>query len=182
MKKYKIYLGANALVAIIAAGIIFGTITVFVGGSTVGTFTSTLGRDATLTGRTEVWAALLPVAMQQPVLGHGFGGFWTSETREVYQISGAHSGYLDVLLELGFVGLLLISIFLLSFTHKAQRELVHNFDGGSFWICYLLMFVLFNITESSITSFTNNLSAIFLFLAVSSTASTRHKPRVSQKT
>lgn len=151
--------------------IILGTATVFLGGETVADFTGTLGRDATLTGRTGLWANLLPVAMQRGILGHGFGGFWTSTTRTNYETPEAHSGYLDVLLDTGIFGLLLSSLFLLSSCRRAQRSLLYDFYWSSLWICFLFMTVIHNITETSLTSFTTQLTAILLFLAVNSSES-----------
>jgi O-antigen ligase len=150
----------------IALLILFGTATVFIGGSTLAAFTSALGRDATLTGRTDVWAQLLPVVLQHPFGGSGFGSFWTPGAREFYQISEGHSGYLDVLLDMGFVGLLLISVFLLFSCRDAQRELDGDPDWAILWICFLVMTVVHNITETSMNSLTSLLMAILLFLAV----------------
>ena len=182
MKKWKIYAAANTLVAIIAAVIIFGTIMVFTGGSTVGSFTSSVGRDTTLTGRTEIWAELLPLAMLRPIVGHGVGGFWSPETKAMHQLTEAHSGYLEIILDYGFIGLLLFSLFLLSSCHKAHREMKHDFYWGSLWICFLLMSVIHNISESSLNSFTSHLTAVLLFLTVSSTVSTRYKAGFLRKT
>ena len=75
-----------------------------------------LGREdadvATLTGRMQLWTALLDEAARRPFLGHGYGAFWTDA--RILQVShsigwmasNAHSAYLDVLLHLGIVGLL----------------------------------------------------------------------------
>lgn len=148
--------------------IIFGTVTVFVGGETVGGFTSNLGRDTTLTGRTDVWGALVPVVYRQPLLGSGFGGFWTYRTREVYQISEGHSGYLDVLLDLGFVGLLLVSMFLITSCVRAGKQLENDFDWAVLWIGYLIMAAVHNIAESSFDTLTSQLTAVLVFLAAAS--------------
>ena len=59
----------------------------------------------TLTGRTDTWAELVPVVMSRPLFGCGFGSFWTTARREFYEMSHGHNGYLDTVLELGFVGL-----------------------------------------------------------------------------
>jgi O-antigen ligase len=169
LRKFGIILGAGTIMTIVAIVIIFGIISLFAGGSTLGSFASSAGRNPTLTGRTEVWAQLLPLAMQQPIFGSGFGGFWTPRTRETFDISGAHSGYLDVLLGLGFVGILLVSLFLLSSCRKAQQELSRDYDWGVLWICYIIMAVVHNFGESSIDTFTSHLTAIILFFSVSST-------------
>ncbi|MGB8953531.1 MAG: O-antigen ligase family protein [Candidatus Aminicenantales bacterium] len=180
IKKFGINLGGGTLMTTVAMIILFGIVAVFSSGSNVRFFASSVGRDATLTGRTQVWARLLPVAMQQPVVGRGFGGFWTPRTREAFEISEGHSGYLDVLLGLGFVGILLVSIFLLSSCRKAQRVLFHDFDWGALWICYIIMSVVHNITESSIDSLTSQLTAVLVFLAISSSKAA-YAPRDSQE-
>jgi exopolysaccharide production protein ExoQ len=139
-----------------------------VSGETVGGFTSNLGRDTTLTGRTDVWGTLVPVVFRQPLLGSGFGGFWTYRTREVYQISEGHSGYLDVLLDLGFVGLLLVSMFLLTSCVRAGKQLENDFDWAILWIGYLIMAAVHNIAESSFDTLTSQLTAVLVFLAAAS--------------
>lgn len=172
MNKLKIYPSANAITTIMATGIILGIITLFTSGATVGSFTAIVERDTTLTGRTDVWQSLLPVAMQQPILGHGFGEFWTPETREFYRISEGHNGYLDVLLETGFAGLIFVTLFLLSSCRRAQRIMKDDFYWASLWICFLIMAVIHNISESSINAFSTHLTAILIFLSVSSSSIT----------
>jgi hypothetical protein len=107
--------------------------------------------------------------MQHPITGNGFGSFWTSRTRTIYDISGGHSGYLDMLIGLGFVGILLISVFILSSSRKAHHELSVDFDWGTLWICCIIMLVVHNIAESSLDSLTNFLTAVILFFTVAST-------------
>lgn len=167
MKKSRIAIGVNIMTTIILVVMIFGIVTVISGGSTVSGISATLGRSTSLTGRTDIWVQLLPIVDRNPIFGGGFGSFWTAETREFYDMSDAHSGYLDVLLELGFVGILLFVMFLISFGRKTQRELTHNFDSASLSICYLIMALIYTIDESSINSFQNHLMAVILFLAVS---------------
>ena len=93
--------------------IVYGTITPFLAELPIYDVSSTLGREETLTGRTIIWAKLIPFVMQTPIFGNGFGGFWTSSIRENIALS-AHNGYLDTILNTGFVGHILFSIFLLS--------------------------------------------------------------------
>jgi len=172
IKKHRLSLGVNALTAMMALIICFGTFQPFIGGSTVSGVSASLGRESTLTGRTEIWEGLLPDVMQQPILGSGFGSFWTEANREKHDIGEAHNGYLDVLLDLGFIGVLLVSMFLLSSCRKAQREMRSDFDWGSLWICFLLMALIHNITETSFNSFTVHLTAVLLFMAISSSSPT----------
>jgi O-antigen ligase len=180
MKKRGTVLGSKVLLALFAFIIFYGTVTPMIGGLSLMDVSSTFGRDETLTGRNEIWATLIPYAMKKPILGHGFGGFWTTEMRALTS-AHAHNGYLDVVLNIGFFGLLLFAIFFLSFSRKAQRGMTQDFDWGALWICYLLMAVIHNIAESSIVGFTTGISAVLLFLAVSSTQDFLSTPRVSEK-
>jgi exopolysaccharide production protein ExoQ len=165
-KKYRINFKSLPVTLTVAFIIIIGHITLFRGGTNISSLASTAGRDATLTGRTEVWAELLPVAMEKPVLGHGYGGFWTPLLREAFRIREAHSGYLEILIQLGFAGTMFISLFLLSFSRKALPELEVDFDWAAIWICFLIMAVVHNITESSIISLSSHLTAIVVFFSV----------------
>jgi O-antigen ligase len=166
MRKRGSALGINALKAIIITIIVYGTVTPFLGKLSILDVSSALNRDATLTGRSDIWALLVPFALSRPVLGHGFGGFWTSEMRAL-TMSNAHNGYLDVILNLGFFGILLVSIFFLSCCQKAHRTITKDFDWGVLFVCYLLMAVVHNIAESTVNTLTSSLIAVVLFFSVS---------------
>jgi exopolysaccharide production protein ExoQ len=159
-QKLKLRLPRPALLALVIFLIGFGTSTPFVGGSNVATFTSSLGRDDTLTGRTEVWAALVPVVEREPLFGAGFESFWTTERRELYDIPHGHNGYLDALLELGAVGLTLNTAWLLSCARKLHAALAEDFYRASLAICFLLMALICNFTESVLSSFTEQITAV----------------------
>jgi len=74
-----------------------------------------LGRDdstvGSFNGRTGVWDEISHYVQRRPILGYGYGGFWTpahiSEVSEgeKWGIPNSHSAYLDNLLMLGAVGL-----------------------------------------------------------------------------
>lgn len=167
-KKNGKLIGAGVPVIIIVVIIIYGIVTVYTGEVKFGSLATAMGRRPTLTDRTAIWARLIPVVKQKPLIGGGFGGFWTPQTRILYRISGAHSGYLDILLELGFVGIFLFSAYYLTSFRKAYRILPYDFDWGILWICYIMMTVVHNISESSINSLAEPLPAIVLFFTLSS--------------
>jgi O-antigen ligase len=66
---------------------------------------------ATLTGRTELWQSLLDYVYERPVLGYGYGGFWTPSRitalarREGWELGSAHSQYFEIALSVGVLGL-----------------------------------------------------------------------------
>jgi len=110
------------------------------------------GRGETLTGRTEIWNSLLPYAQKHFILGYGYGGFWTTSLRTSIA-SHAHNGYLETVLALGFSGLILFSLFLIS-TAKKCTKLINN--EGSIYILFLsfiFMYLIHNIAETSLGEF-----------------------------
>ena len=104
--------------------------------------------------------------MQNAIWGNGFASFWTERTRELTTVTQAHNGYLDMVLSVGFFGLLLQTIFLISCCWKAYKAMTRDFDWGEFWFCYMLTVVVHNIAESSISSFSSFLMAFLVFLFV----------------
>ena len=78
-----------------------------------------IGRDPTLTGRTEHWSLLLTFVARHPVLGYGYEGFWIGAgdsldvVRSLHAVmTGSDSAFVDTMLEFGLLGLvLLIAVF-----------------------------------------------------------------------
>lgn len=74
-----------------------------------------LNRDPTFTGRLPLWTFSLDAALQRPWLGYGYSGFWNENSPAVQTIwaaidwkaPSAHNGYIDIMLQIGFVGLVL---------------------------------------------------------------------------
>jgi exopolysaccharide production protein ExoQ len=80
-----------------------------------------LGKAPTLTGRTDIWAALAPAIEARPILGWGFQAFWTDTTltspveeiqraMDGFRPPDAHSTPMDIRLQLGIVGSVLASL------------------------------------------------------------------------
>ena len=117
------------------------------------------GKDLTLTGRTNFWPFILDKISKSPWLGYGFGAFWRGldgQSADIWYASGwkppnSHNGYLDLLLELGLIGL---SIYMIEFVTSFQKGLayirsVKTSDG--FWpAMFLTYIVLANLTESTL--------------------------------
>jgi exopolysaccharide production protein ExoQ len=90
---------------------------------------NSVGKDATLTGRTDLWQLTTDMIWKQPWLGYGFGGFWQglngAESGYILRAvtwtpSHPHNGYLQLLLDLGILGM---SIFVIGFIRTMIRAL-----------------------------------------------------------
>ena len=83
----------------------------------------------TLTGRTELWSELMTYVAAHPILGYGFEGFWGPvHTASVslslgWVVPHAHNGYIEMLLDLGVVGLAVFVWALFAGVFHAQRQL-----------------------------------------------------------
>jgi O-antigen ligase len=86
-----------------------------------------LGRNDTLTGRTDIWHVLWHWDIN-PLLGTGYEGFWLGDRRlavaqalDLSFLNEAHNGYLETYLNLGFIGVGITAALLLATYGKARR-------------------------------------------------------------
>jgi O-antigen ligase len=166
-RKLNVMVRRTGLLAFLTILAVFGAAAPFQGGSNVAIFSASLNRDSTLTGRTEIWSAVLPAMKQRALLGYGFGSFWTDARRKLYyHMPSAHNGYLDILLELGVVGLAFYAIWLLSCTRQLHRALAWDYEWASIAICFLVMTLIYNTTESSLNSMVENMSVVLVFASL----------------
>jgi exopolysaccharide production protein ExoQ len=137
-----------ALVLLAAAELAFGI---------SGRLSENLGRGSGLTGRTVLWERVLKF-QPNPILGAGFESFWTGERRERiaelynnWAPGGAHNGYLETYLNLGFIGLsILIGVFIATFW-KIRPELFRNFEWGRYRLGFFAAILLHGWTEGTFT-------------------------------
>ena len=113
-----------------------------------------LGRNLTLTDRTDVWRAVLSL-QDNPIFGMGFESFWLGKRLEMlwarlpFHPIQAHNGYIEIYLNLGCIGIvLLIGQFVGTF-QKIQRDLVERFEFGRLELAFLLAIILYNYTEAA---------------------------------
>ena len=129
-----------------------------------------LGRNMTFTERTYLWNELLNMRTN-PVVGTGYESFWIRERISMlYEKLGwtpneAHNGYLEIYLELGFIGLFLIAVVLISTYRKICNSLSSDFEFGRFRMALLIVFMLYNITEANVKAL-DLMWFIFLLIAI----------------
>ena len=118
-----------------------------------------LGRDAQLTGRVDLWLILPSYIAERPWLGYGLGGFWVADSANVALIwdavgwtpPHAHDGWLDLLLELGGVGLALISLQILLIVVRGIRAVVDGREPhAQYLIVTTFILLIYNISESNL--------------------------------
>jgi len=131
--------------------------------------TDTLGRDATFTGRTEIWNEIRPVAWASPILGQGYDSFWCSKHPDslvLSNINEGHNGYLDVFLGTGLIGLAIFFWLIVSFARKVRHEEYRDYSWSCLRLVFLLLIVIHNFTESSFYRSSTHLWALFIYLYI----------------
>jgi len=107
-----------------------------------------LGRDDasvdSFNGRTAIWEDVGHYVTRRPILGYGYGGFWTPRHMaeitgsEQWGIPNSHSAYLDYLLTLGAVGLVMYTFLLVAGIGRAFR-FKRLFHDSTFAFCGALL-------------------------------------------
>jgi O-antigen ligase len=113
-----------------------------------------LGRNATLTGRTDIWKAVL-FLNPNPFLGTGYESFWLGDRlQRVWEIIGyrgiaeAHNGYLETYINLGWMGLALLLMLLASGYRRAVTALRNHPYAGRLSIAFFTASVIYNLSEA----------------------------------
>jgi len=109
-----------------------------------------MGKNTTLTGRTRVWSQLLIAIRHHPILGYGYGAFWTGlrgESLDVLVAAGwivpsAHNAYLDLYLALGVPGAAAAIVVLWDALRKAIEYIRAEPGWPGLWPIACLMFIL----------------------------------------
>ena len=115
--------------------------------------TDLFNRDVTLTGRTDLWRELLQMPAN-PVLGAGFESFWISPLAErinegfYFFFNQAHNGYIEVFIQLGIVGLILVILSIFTAIIKMNNSIEDKYSV--LMVTYLLLFLIYSITEATI--------------------------------
>ena len=117
-----------------------------------------IGKDATLTGRTEIWDSLARAINERPILGYGYGTFWNDPLGPSYWVRfnldwgvpTAHNGWVETWLSTGVIG---VGLFLVVFVITLILALDRLARGGveNYWaLLSVILFAFLSMSESTI--------------------------------
>ncbi len=121
-----------------------------------------LGKDATLTGRTDFWPQVIEAIWKRPAFGYGYQGFWqdwrgaANPAAHIINPNGfvpphSHNGYLEIALALGLIGIILFTFSLLVNITRLCALIPYSHHYESDMILTILIFVLIsNFSESGL--------------------------------
>lgn len=130
-----------------------------------------IGRDLTLTGRTDIWNASANAVAAQPWLGYGYYAFWLPDNgpafwvREAvrWKVASAHSGWLELALGMGRLGIALFALQLAATLVRGARAAM-DARAGVWAPAFLAVFAIYTLSESHVLQ-ANNLFWI-IYVAV----------------
>jgi O-antigen ligase len=121
-------------------------------------FFAILGKDATLTGRTKIWSAVMREIEDRPWQGYGYSAVWGDKSgwgpfawiskNAGFQAQHAHNSWLEQWLGLGLVGLIAWGLFYLQTMTLAVIAVFRDRGGGLLAFPFLVVYSLVSLTES----------------------------------
>ncbi len=133
-----------------------------------------LGKDASLTGRTEIWDGINRVMVGHEWAGYGYGAIWDDTDTFAplawithyagFRASHAHNGWMEIWLNIGLVGVILFGFW---FIETWFRTIWITFAGGDgAWVAlpFMAAYTIGMLTES-ITLTWNDMRWV-LFVAI----------------
>ncbi|MEZ5406751.1 MAG: O-antigen ligase [Acidimicrobiales bacterium] len=120
-----------------------------------------LNKDITLTGRVPLWENLIPIALQKPFLGHGFGATFNGFFSPVHEVwiqnrwnpSHAHNALLQIWLEIGIFGVLLyLAVYLRSIRNATRIVAIVPGPVGLWPLTFFTTVLMMSITETGVGS------------------------------
>ena len=131
-----------------------------------------MGRNPTLTDRTEVWGILRSLA-GSPLFGTGFESYWLGPRLEKlwniywWHPNEAHNGYLEIFLQLGWVGVGLLAFVIFTGYRNVFRAWRQDVRNGSIFLAFFFVGLVYNFTEAAFFRMLAPAWIFFLFAIVS---------------
>jgi len=128
------------------------------------------GRDPSLTGRIPLWEDLLSIKIN-PLLGAGYEIFWIGDRLEYiwegnwWRPNQAHNGFIEIYLNLGWIGLGLVLGILYSTYRKIIKQMKVDYEFGSFRMTILSVMLLYSQTEAAFKGL-HKMWFLFLLIAM----------------
>lgn len=115
-----------------------------------------VGRNATLTGRTDIWHWVLTL-VRNPLLGTGYESFfmgprlkafWQLDNGAFASLQEAHNGYLEVYLNLGWVGVVIFAALIITGYQSVIAVYRSNPRFGRLTLAWFVAAVVYGFTEA----------------------------------
>jgi O-antigen ligase len=139
------------------------------------------GKDLTFTGRVDLWADIWEETKKHLFQGAGFQGYWvvtSAKVEQLYEVYPwlpiqAHNGYLDIINEVGIIGLAIFLLILINyFVNLAQTK------EKQIWQWFIFASLIINFTESALIRPKVIMGVVFIFSYIAMFADISNKEKL----
>ncbi len=117
------------------------------------------GKDGTFSARTIIWSIIKQHIQAAPYLGTGYGAYWPltptpSSPAYIFLYvmyfypSESHNGYLDIVNDLGYVGLACLVVFLVSYVRQGIELMRFDRSQAALYLALMFQQMVMNMSES----------------------------------
>jgi hypothetical protein len=142
----------SRVLAVACGAVGFAIFAVFL--DSAGGLLHSVGRSSNLTGRTDIWRAVLS-AHTNPLVGTGYESFWLGKRLEfVWDVTGqhgilqSHNGYIEIYVNLGWIGLLLLGWVIVAGFRSALIAFYRDPRAGRLGLAFLTAALIYNVSEA----------------------------------
>jgi O-antigen ligase len=138
-------------------------------------FFALLGKDATFTGRTRIWEAVIRAINQRPWLGYGYQAVWTDTSgwgplawiikQAGFRPLHAHNSWLEQWLGMGLLGLAAWALYYLTTLFRAILA-VFTQAGALLAFPFLVVFTLMSLSESIAVIYNDLRWVVFVAISI----------------
>jgi exopolysaccharide production protein ExoQ len=162
---------ASFVVSIVLGYAVFATLT----GFDTARIAYLLTGDSSFTGRTTIWTFADSEIARSPLVGWGYQSFWLvgPDAPSIVDAPGwvkfmpnAHNGYYDTMLELGYIGLALLVVFLIATLHVIGRVAHYDYKRAWLLLSVALFIMIYNFLETLWMRAFDMLWVVFVIVAV----------------
>jgi exopolysaccharide production protein ExoQ len=140
--------------------------------------TGAFGKSADISGRIPIWVTSLGILQERPWFGFGRGAFWAPDSPEAIKVGMAvaqsyvpphsHNGFVDILLDVGWIGFALFMTALIVAFVRAGKLAYYSTKGAYIWP---FVFLVFLVSQNMVESLFLNLANIYWTLFVATALS-----------
>lgn len=116
------------------------------------------GKDMTFSNRSEIWQIVKEHIALSPYIGSGYGAYWIGPVlsspsyaflgRMYFYPTESHNGYLEIVNDLGFVGLTCLLGFLVTFVRQSLQLMRVDRAQGALFLGLFFQQMIINLSES----------------------------------
>jgi exopolysaccharide production protein ExoQ len=117
------------------------------------------GKDLTFSNRALIWDIVKEHIQLAPVLGSGYGAYWTGPVpsspsyaflgRMYFYPTESHNGYLEIVNDLGFAGLICLLGYLVSWIYQSLQLMKFDRAQGMLFLALFFQQAITNLSEST---------------------------------